>query len=267
MCIFGWAWELQHHVLQKLQQQNNLHLATHNAWLRTQWKHRFEIFILCHAASIWMRPKVHGTGCRRASSVRFLRTVFPHATCVLVSRFPEGLNLYCKQRSCYDVLGLEELATGPQIKKAYRKMSLKYHPDKSNADDAQAVFMVIATAYEVLSDEKMRKTYNDFLAHPERHVWEHYGHFYGAYYAPKSDLRSHFSLSLSLSLSLFLSIFLALALSADEWAQKARMTEGGKDRLVIMGILVALSTLQYTIFTTRRKQLTQVILAQNKSQV
>jgi len=45
------------------------------------------------------------------------------------------------------------------------------------------------------------------------------------------------------------------------------MTEGGKDRLVIAGILVVLSALQYTIFTTRRKQLTQVILAQNKSQV
>jgi len=141
-------------------------------------------------------------------------------------KFPEGLNLYCKQKSCYDVLELQESATGAEIKKAYRKMSLKYHPDKSDADDAQAVFMTIATAYEVLSEDKMRKAYDDFLAHPERHVWEHYGHYYGAYYAPKSDLR-----------------------------------------LVIAGILFALSALQYTIFTTRRKQLTEVILAQNKSQM
>ncbi len=74
------------------------------------------------------------------------------STCV---RFPEGLNLYCKQRSCYDVLELEETATGTEIKKAYRRMSLKYHPDKSDAEDAQTVFMSIATAYEVLSDEKL----------------------------------------------------------------------------------------------------------------
>lgn len=141
-------------------------------------------------------------------------------------RFPEGLNLYCKQQSCYDVLGLEETATSAEIKKAYRRMSLQYHPDKSDADDAQAVFMTIATAYEVLSSEKMRKAYDDFLAHPERHVWEHYGHYYGAYYAPKSDLR-----------------------------------------LVIGGILVALSALQYSIFTTRRQNLKQIILQQNKSQM
>lgn len=136
------------------------------------------------------------------------------------------MNLYCKQVSCYDVLGLEENATNPEIKKAYRRMSLKYHPDKSDAEDAQAVFMQIATAYEVLSDDKMRKAYDDFLAHPERHVWEHYGHYYGAYYAPKSDLR-----------------------------------------LVIGGILLALSALQYTIFNTRRNRLIESILVQNKSQM
>ena len=147
-------------------------------------------------------------------------------SCTCARRFPEGLNLYCKQESCYDVLELEETATSAEIKKAYRRMSLKYHPDKSDADDAQAVFMRIATAYEVLSVDKMRKAYDDFLAHPERHVWEHYGHYYGAVYAPKSDLR-----------------------------------------LVIGGILAALSALQYTIFTTRRARLIEVILAQNKSQM
>ena len=94
-------------------------------------------------------------------------TILAVSTCV---RFPEGLNLYCKQRSCYDVLELEETATSTEIKKAYRRMSLKYHPDKSDAEDAQTVFMSIATAYEVLSDEKLvfctrlssiRHTYKD----------------------------------------------------------------------------------------------------------
>jgi len=141
-------------------------------------------------------------------------------------KFPEGLNLYCKQQSCYDVLELEEDATPVEVKKAYRRLSLKYHPDKSDADDAQAVFMSIATAYEVLGNEKMRKAYDDFLAHPNRHVWEHYGHYYGAYYAPKSDLR-----------------------------------------LVVLGILIALSALQYTLAISRRQSLITIILDQNKSKM
>ena len=169
-----------------------------------------------------MQGKLRTTRRRgRAAASALLPLVLCCASAASSHKFPEGLNLYCKQQSCYDVLELEESATSAEIKKAYRRMSLKYHPDKSDAEDAQAVFMSIATAYEVLSNDKMRKAYDDFLAHPERHVWEHYGHYYGAYYAPKSDLR-----------------------------------------LVVGGILVALSALQYTIFTTRRQQLKQHILDQ-----
>ena len=85
-------------------------------------------------------------------------------------RFPEGLNLYCKQQSCYDVLELEEDATPVEVKKAYRRLSLKYHPDKSDADDAQAVFMSIATAYEVLGNEKMVSIHRTLPA-PLRCPW------------------------------------------------------------------------------------------------
>lgn len=60
----------------------------------------------------------------------------------------------------YKVLGIAKDATEDQIKKAYRKLALKYHPDKNKAADAEEKFKEVAEAYEVLSDEKKRKAYD-----------------------------------------------------------------------------------------------------------
>lgn len=61
----------------------------------------------------------------------------------------------------YDVLGVSKDANVDEIKKAYRQLALKYHPDK-NPDDPKAVerFKEIALAYEVLSSEEKRKRYD-----------------------------------------------------------------------------------------------------------
>lgn len=60
----------------------------------------------------------------------------------------------------YKVLGVSRSATNAELKKAYRKLSLKYHPDKNSAPEAAERFAEISNAYEVLSDEEKREVYN-----------------------------------------------------------------------------------------------------------
>jgi len=63
----------------------------------------------------------------------------------------------------YQVLGLSKGATKEEIKKAYRKLAVKYHPDKNpDNSDAEKKFKEISEAYEVLSDEKKRQMYDQY---------------------------------------------------------------------------------------------------------
>ncbi|XP_043929314.1 dnaJ homolog subfamily B member 13 [Protopterus annectens] len=62
----------------------------------------------------------------------------------------------------YAVLGLTQSATDADIKKAYRKLSLKYHPDKNKEPGATEKFKQIAEAYDVLSDLRKKATYDKF---------------------------------------------------------------------------------------------------------
>lgn len=67
------------------------------------------------------------------------------------------------KRDFYEILGIAKNASDDEIKKAYRKLAIKYHPDK-NPDDKQAEekFKEAAEAYEVLSDADKRQRYNQF---------------------------------------------------------------------------------------------------------
>lgn len=66
------------------------------------------------------------------------------------------------KRDYYEILGLSKTATAAEIKSAYRKMALKFHPDKNKATDAEEKFKEINEAYQVLSDAKKRQAYDQF---------------------------------------------------------------------------------------------------------
>ena len=68
------------------------------------------------------------------------------------------------KRDYYEVLGVSKTATEDELKKAYRKLAKKYHPDANpdNKEEAEAKFKEVNEAYEVLSDPKKRQMYDQF---------------------------------------------------------------------------------------------------------
>ena len=66
------------------------------------------------------------------------------------------------KKDYYDILGVNKDASKSEIKKAYRKLALKYHPDKNKSDDAEEKFKEISEAYAVLNDDEKRQMYDRY---------------------------------------------------------------------------------------------------------
>ncbi|OWF39300.1 DnaJ-like subfamily B member 9 [Mizuhopecten yessoensis] len=82
--------------------------------------------------------------------------------CALCSIYTTSIIL-AKQADYYDVLGLKKGATDKQIKRAFRKLALKFHPDKNKEKGAEEKFREIAKAYEVLGDPGEKKQYDTYM--------------------------------------------------------------------------------------------------------
>lgn len=78
-----------------------------------------------------------------------------------------------RKKDYYEILGLEKSCTAEDVRKAYRKLSLKVHPDKNNAPGAEEAFKMVSKAFQCLSDEESRKKYD--LVGSEEPVYERRG--------------------------------------------------------------------------------------------
>ena len=74
------------------------------------------------------------------------------------------MNVATIKRDYYEVLGVTKTASGEEIKRSYRRLAMKFHPDRNheNKAEAEAAFKECAEAYEVLSDDNKRKRYDQF---------------------------------------------------------------------------------------------------------
>jgi curved DNA-binding protein CbpA len=97
----------------------------------------------------------------------FILLIFLSFATSLDSQNPPNTDDNIEYQNHYDVLQVDNSASMSEIKKAYRKLAVQWHPDKhSNSEDkeqATKVFQAIGRAYEVLSDEGKRKTFDDDL--------------------------------------------------------------------------------------------------------
>jgi curved DNA-binding protein CbpA len=149
---------------------------------------------------------------------------------VVVVAIEDPFNIFCGSKDCYEVLNITDpaSATTKDIKKAYRKLSVIYHPDKNQDPGAVDLFREIAKAVEVLEDDKIREDYDYYLTHP----WDYYK-VTGKYYfrkLPDADLRLIIA-----GVVLFLSVLLPVVQQQRHASAVAYLTTATASNLSVRG--------------------------------
>lgn len=105
-----------------------------------------------------------------------------------------------KKKDYYEILGLEKGCSTEDVRKAYRKLSLKVHPDKNKAPGAEEAFKAVSKAFQCLSNEESRKRYDldgseeqvAYQRHSTRGMHQGYDGFYEAEFDPNEIFRNFF---------------------------------------------------------------------------
>ena len=97
------------------------------------------------------------------------------------------------KKNYYDILGVDKKASADEIKSAYRKLAMKYHPDRNQGnEEAAEKFKEINEAHETLSDQQKRAAYDYELEHPGMGGMGGFGGFGGGGFEDISDIFSSF---------------------------------------------------------------------------
>lgn len=106
-----------------------------------------------------------------------------------------------KVKNYYEILNISPNATLDEVKKAYRRLALQYHPDRNKAHDAHDKFIEITEAYEVLRDSDKKKEYDNlyrvYFKFSKEIVEESKEHFNQSEFEEKSSQWGHYGKSMA----------------------------------------------------------------------
>ncbi|KAK4814205.1 hypothetical protein QYF61_012442 [Mycteria americana] len=131
----------------------------------------------------WRRGRAGAAGCEGRGG----RRAAPRLAMTYTAEQLDGVRRIKRCRNYYEILGVERDASEEDLKKAYRKLALKFHPDKNRAPGATEAFKAIGNAFAVLSNPEKRLRYDEFGSDQE-HVSTGQARHYNYYTEFEADI-------------------------------------------------------------------------------